>query len=133
MDELVSSQLALEASTARTGAFRHCVRHDNSGFFYNRHPQPGTVAEEDQSNFNRVYWHTLRTPQSEDQLVYERPDAKELSFSPFITDDGTYLALFVWHGTDPNNRFYYRKVDSSAPFIRLLDEADASYNFIGNS
>ncbi len=108
-------------------------QHDNSGFFYNRYPQPGTVPQEDQSNFNRVYWHALHTPQSQDQLVYERPDAKELSFSPFITDDGTYLALFVWHGTDPNNRFYYRKADSNDSFIRLLDDADASYNFIGNS
>ena len=108
-------------------------QHDNSGFFYNRYPEPGTVPEEDQSNFSRVYWHALNSPQSEDQLIYERPDAKELSFSPFITDDGTYLALIVWHGTDENNRFYYRKADSNEPFIRLLDEADASYNFIGNT
>ena len=108
-------------------------RYDNSGFFYNRFPEPGMVAEEDASNFNRVYWHTLGTPQPEDQLVYERLDAKELGFTPIITDDGKYLLLHVWHGTDPKNRIYYREVESDGPFIRLLDEADASYNFIGNS
>ncbi len=41
--------------------------------------------------------------------------------------------LHVWHGTDPENRLYYRKVDSDGPFIRLLDAADASYNLIGNN
>ena len=107
-------------------------KHDNSGFFYNRLPEPGTVPEEDQSNFSQVYWHTPGTPQSEDRLIYERPDFKELSFSPFITDDGEYLILNVWHGTDPKNRLYYRKVESDGPFVRLLDEADASYSFIGN-
>lgn len=108
-------------------------RHDNQGFFYNRLPEPGTVPEEDQSNYSRVYWHTLGTPQSEDQLIYERPEAKELSFSPIITDDGSYLVLHVWHGTDPENRLYYRSVDSDGPFVRLLDEADAAYNLIGNN
>ena len=107
-------------------------RHDNSGFFYNRLPEPGSVPEEDASNYSRVYWHTLGTPQPDDVLVYERPDFKELSFFPFITDDGAYLVLNVWHGTDPKNRLYYRPVESDGPFVRLLDEADANYSFIGN-
>jgi prolyl oligopeptidase len=96
-------------------------------------PEPGTVPEEDQSNFSQVYWHMLDTPQSEDRLMYERPDAKELSFSPFITNDGVYLMLDVWHGTEPKNRLYYREVNSDGPFIRLLDKADARYNLIGNT
>jgi prolyl oligopeptidase len=108
-------------------------RHDNQGFYYNRLPEPGTVPEEDQSNFSQVYWHTLDTPQSADRLMYERLEAKELSFSPFITNDGVYLLLDVWHGTEPKNRLYYREVLSDGPFIRLLDEADARYNLIGNS
>ncbi len=108
-------------------------RHDNTGFFYNRLPEPGTVPEEDQNNYSRVYWHTLGTQQETDTLVYERPDAKELSFSPFITDDGTYLVLYVWHGTRPQNRVYYREVDSDGSFVRLLDEADAMYHMVGNS
>ncbi len=115
-------------------------RHDNSGFYYDRLPEPGGVPEEDQSNYSRVYWHTLGTPQSADRLVFERPEAKELSFSPFTTDDGRYVVLNVWHGTDARNRIYYRSMLSNTdneatnatPFIRLLDEADASYALIGN-
>jgi prolyl oligopeptidase len=107
-------------------------KHDKSGFYYTRFPELGSVPEEDQSNFSRVYWHTLDTSQDADTLVYERPDAKELGFDPFITDDGKYLILHVWHGTDSQNRVYYREVESNAPFIRLLDDADAAYNFLGN-
>ncbi|MBL7075711.1 S9 family peptidase [candidate division KSB1 bacterium] len=107
-------------------------KHDNSGFYYNRFPEPGTVPEEDRNNYNRVYWHQLGTPQSEDPLVYERPDAKELGFDPIITEDGKHLLLYVYHGTDPKNRIYYRKVESEGPFVRLLDEADARYDPIDN-
>lgn len=107
-------------------------KHDNSGFYYTRLPEPESVPEEDQSNFSRVYWHTLNTSQDTDSLVYERPDAKELGFDPFITDDGQYLVLRVWHGTDTQNRVYYRQVESNEPFIHLLDDADAAYDFLGN-
>lgn len=103
-------------------------KHDNTGFFYNRFPEPGTVAKEDENNYNRVYWHKLGTTQSDDKLIYEDPQNKELGFSPFITDDGKYLLLYVWKGTDPKNRIYYREVNSNKPFINLLDEADASYS-----
>ena len=107
-------------------------KHDNSGFYYNRLPEPGSVPEEDQSCYSRVYWHSLGTAQEMDQLIYERPDAKELSFSPVITEDGAYLILLVWLGTDPKSRVYYREVESNGPFTRLLDDFDAAYQFIYN-
>jgi len=108
-------------------------KHDSAGFFYNRFPDPNTVPPEDQSNYNRVYWHKLGTPQSQDRLIYERPDDKELGFYPLVTEDGNFLILHVYHGTDPKNRIYYRPIESTAPFIRLLDDADARYSFIGNA
>ncbi len=107
-------------------------RHDAQGFYYSRFPDPKTVSEEDATNFNKVYLHKPGTPQSEDVLIFEQPDAKELAFNPIMTDDGNYLILNVWHGTDQQNRIYYREVDSAAPFVRLLDDADAEYTFVDN-
>lgn len=108
--------------------------HDNSGFYYNRYPAVGTVKPEDENNYNKVYFHKLGTPQSEDVLVYEGngEKEKELGFSPFITEDGKYLFLHVWVGTDPRNRLYYREVGDSGAFVKLLDGFDAKYHFIGN-
>jgi prolyl oligopeptidase len=108
-------------------------KHDSKGFVYNRFPEPNSVPPEDRNNYNRVYWHKLGIAQSQDQLIYERPDNKELGFSPFITEDGKFLILHVYHGTNPKNRVYYRPVESIGPFIRLLDKADARYDFIGNT
>ncbi|MBI4161940.1 MAG: S9 family peptidase, partial [Acidobacteria bacterium] len=107
-------------------------RHDNSGFFYNRFPEPGTVPEEDENNYQRVYWHRLGTAQSEDALVFEMPDKKEIGFAPFITEDGRYLGLYVYHGTDPRNGFYYRPVEGGGEFVRLLEHGEAQFNPIGN-
>ncbi len=107
-------------------------KHNNQGFYYNRYPEPGSVPEEDQYSYSRVYYHKLGTSQSEDLLIYEQPETKEFDFTPFITEDGKYLVLIVEHGTDPKNRIYYREVQSNGPFIKLLDKADANYTFISN-
>ena len=117
---------------------KHCKftgiawKHDGSGFFYNRFPDPATVPEEDRNTHNRVYWHQLGTPQDQDKLIFERKDDKELGFYPMISEDGKYLLLYVYRGTDPKNRIYYREVESDKDFVRLLDKADARYEPIGN-
>ncbi|MFN8531977.1 MAG: prolyl oligopeptidase family serine peptidase [Dehalococcoidia bacterium] len=105
-------------------------RHDSTGFFYSRYPEPGTVPPEDESHFNRVFWHALGESQEQDALVYQRPDDKELGFDPAVTDDGRYLVLNIWHGTDPKNRIAYRDLSADGPVVRLLDEADAAYSVV---
>lgn len=110
----------------------------DAGFFYNRLPEPGTVPAGDEALYSRVCWHTLGMPQERDVLVYERPDAKELRFSPHVTDDGRYLILYVSHGTATQNRIYYRELDDTereggpSAFVRLLDAEDANYRPIDN-
>jgi prolyl oligopeptidase len=81
---------------------------------------------------SQIYFHRVGSAQADDVLVFERPDQKELGFIPIMTDDGAYLILHVWHGAINRNRIYYRPMDSSGDFIRLLDQADAEYDFIGN-
>jgi len=106
--------------------------HDGSGFYYSRYPEPGTVTKEDETKHHRVYFHKLETPQSEDELIYENSHDKELSFYPFITDDGKYICLHVVHGCINKNRVYFRKTERREPFIHLIDTPDADYRFIDN-
>lgn len=105
---------------------------DSRGFYYNRYPDSASMPDADLTYYNSVYWHQLDTDQSQDVLIYERPDEKDFDFWPMISDDGQYLALNVYLGTDRRNRFYYRPLESQGDFIRLLDTADAHYQFLGN-
>src|SRR6185436_16061183 len=65
--------------------------------------------------------------------VYHRPDQKEWGFSGSVTDDGRYLGIMVWHGTDTRNRFYYKDLESpNNPVVQMLDAFDADYSFVDN-
>ena len=110
---------------------------DGAGFFYSRYPQPGDKALTDVNRFQRLYYHRLGSDQAEDVLVYERADQPDWGFGADVTDDGRYAVLSVWLGTYRRNRLYYLDLkDARHPrvkgeVVRLLDEFDASYAFIG--
>ncbi|MBD2482428.1 prolyl oligopeptidase family protein [Planktothrix sp. FACHB-1365] len=106
--------------------------HDHQGFFYSRYdePQEGKPLEET-NYFQKLYYHRLGTPQSEDALIYERPDHKEWGFNGFLTEDGKYLIISVWQGTEPKNLVFYQDLTQlNSPVIELISEFKASYRFI---
>lgn len=112
--------------------FTNMAWRQDEGFYYSRYPKPGTVPPEDEVNFSQVYWHKLGQPQSEDILVFERTDAKELSFSPFLGADQEYLFIYVSHGTDSRNGLYYQELGEESAIVRLIEPGEASYRFLGN-
>jgi prolyl oligopeptidase len=105
---------------------------DGSGFFYSRYDKPDEKLRSQVYN-HKLFFHQLGTPQSQDKLIYQRPDQKEWLFNAEVTDDGHYLIITVQRGTDPKNRIFYKDlVDPNSEVIELLDKADAEYNFLGN-
>lgn len=106
---------------------------DGKGFFYSRYDEPKGDQLKAINYFQKVYFHKLGTPQAEDVLVYERPDQKDWLFGANVTEDGNYLIITVFQGTDTKNRVYYKDLKKGdASVVKLLDEFDAAYNFVGN-
>lgn len=107
---------------------------DDKGFYYSRYDEPKRdTAMRDANYFQKLYYHRLGTTQSEDLLIYERPDNKELGFNGAVTDDGHYLIITVWQGTSPKNRLYYKDLaHPDSQVVKLLDDFDAQYEFVDN-
>jgi prolyl oligopeptidase len=108
--------------------------HDHKGFFYSRYDEPNKKTKlEDVNYYQKLYYHRLGTPQSEDVLIYHRPDQKEWGFSGDVTEDGRYLIISVWLGTDPKNLVFYKDLTNpNAEVIELVNQFEADYSFIDN-
>jgi prolyl oligopeptidase len=107
---------------------------DGKGFFYSRYPEPDEKTKLAGQNFyHKLYYHKVGTSQSEDKLIYERPDHKEWGFGGEVTEDGMYLIINVWKDTDPRNLIFYKdltKQDSRV--VELISEFENDYRFLGN-
>ncbi|MEM6613468.1 MAG: prolyl oligopeptidase family serine peptidase [Cyanobacteria bacterium P01_C01_bin.72] len=105
---------------------------DNQGFFYSRYDEPNEQTKlEDVNYYQKLYYHRLGTTQAEDTLIYHRPDQKEWGFSAGVTEDGKYLIISVWLGTDSKNLVFYRNLaQPDSEVVELINEFEASYGVI---
>ncbi len=108
--------------------------HDNSGFFYSRYDEPEQGEELSGTNyFQKLYFHKIGTPQSADQLIYQREDKKQWGFGGYVTEDGNYLIISVWKGSDRKNQLFYKDLrQDNAEVVELISGFNADYDFIGN-
>jgi prolyl oligopeptidase len=108
--------------------------HDHQGFFYSRYDEPNEKTKlEDVNYYQKLYYHQLGTPQSEDILIYHRPEQKEWGFGGSVTEDGKYLIISVWLGTDSKNLVFYKDLTNpQGEVIELINKFEADYSFIGN-
>ena len=107
---------------------------DNRGFYYSRYDEPTEAEKLTRVNyFQKLYYHRIGTPQSEDKLVYQRTDHKDWGFGGYVTEDGRYLIIHVSQGTAPQNRLFYKDLTQpDSAVVELLNEFDASYDFVDN-
>src|SRR5688572_8298941 len=88
--------------------------HDSQGFFYSRYPEPPKhkVLEAALSS-QAVYYHRLGTPQSDDRLIYQRTDHAAWIVNAQVSDDGRYVFLTTYRGSDNNNQLHF--IDLGSP------------------
>ena len=107
---------------------------DSKGFYYSRYDEPPAGKKFTGANYyQKLYYHRLGEPQEKDTLVYKRDDEKEWGFDGRVTDDGRYLIISVWRGTERKNQVFYQDLQASdASVVELLAGFDAQYEFIDN-
>lgn len=107
---------------------------DGKGVFYSRFPEADDKSKLSAVNYNqKLYYHRLGTAQTEDQLIYERPDDKEMGIGGSVTEDGKWLIINVTKGTSPMNMVFYKDLSKpDSKVMPLVDRFEADYSFIGN-
>jgi len=107
---------------------------DSKGFYYSRYDEPPPGQQyTGQNYYQKLYYHRLGQPQDQDTLVYERKDQKEWGFDGEVTEDGRYLIIGVWRGTEQKNLIFYQDLQTpGSPVVELIPQFEADYSFLGN-
>jgi len=104
---------------------------DSSGFYYSRYPMRADGSYDDSLQVS-VYHHRVGTAQSADELIYSITDHATRTPYATLTEDGRYLVMGIFDGYQSNGIYYRDMQDPSGTVVRLLDDWDAIYNFLGN-
>lgn len=107
---------------------------DNQGFFYSRYDEPDAEQKFQGLNLGqKIYYHKVGQTQAEDQLVYQDAENPTYGFIPTVTEDGNFLVVTVWQGTDDRYRILYRDLQGDAKELKvLIDDFSNEYSFLGN-
>jgi prolyl oligopeptidase len=117
--------------------------HDDRGFFYSRFAEPpgGEKAIRHAVANQKVYYHRLGAPQSDDRLVYSKPGLPNAYVTAGFVQrgfckDGRYLFVSVDNGWSANELYYAdlrssRNPNLAARIEPLYSKDDAAYRPIG--
>ena len=101
---------------------------DNSGFYYGRHPKPGTVPPGEE-NYNRhLFYHKLGTDPKDDPKVFGEGRPREQSYGTSLSDDGKYLLLVVSHGWNKTDLYFRDETASFQEFKPIIEGQDAIFH-----
>lgn len=80
---------------------------DNRGFFYSRYPAPavdaGTGKTFSKLEYQRLYYHRVGTPQSEDRIIFENKGEPKWFARGGTTEDGRYVYIYIDRGSSTEN------------------------------
>ena len=119
-------------------------KEDASGFFYSGYEAPAgggsAEAKSDETkedlkgvtDAQKIRFHALGTPQTDDVLVYERPDDKELYLHAQVTDDGRYLLLYAIKGHAYELAVRDLRAGPGAKPVVIAKGLDAEYTAAGS-
>jgi prolyl oligopeptidase len=107
---------------------------DDKGFFYSRFPAVEAGKAYQSLNRNqKVYYHRLGTPQSDDPVVYQSADHPEWNHDADVSEDGRYLIISTTSGTASRNQVHIKDLqDSYAMPVTIVDKIENDYSFVGN-
>jgi prolyl oligopeptidase len=107
---------------------------DGNGFYYGRYPEPASGdAYEAKTEGQKLFFHELNTPQSDDSLIFARSDDPEIGFQSMLSDDGRYLFIHGWKGTAEKNLLYVKDLrEPDATIQPVIDTFESSYQVVGN-
>ena len=107
----------------------------DEGFYYNGHSKPTDEATKFSASteFQKVFYHKIGTPQSSDILIYEDKDHPRRFVSPMITKDERYLILNISEGTDGNELKVKDLKNPKAEFQTLIKGFNTNASIVETS
>jgi len=104
----------------------------NEGFYYSGYDKPKVEENKfsEKTQFQKIFYHELGTPQENDKLIYEDTEHPLRYKGISMSDDERYLILTESEGTDGNQISYMNLAKGDEKFTILLKGFKYNYSVL---
>ena len=105
----------------------------NEGFYYSSYDKPKEgSALSGLTQYHKLYFHKLGTPQKEDQLVFGGDKTKRRYIGAGLTEDERFLVISAANTTSGNELYIQDLTKVNSPIITVVDNFEKEHNVVAN-
>ncbi|MFQ3212898.1 MAG: prolyl oligopeptidase [Marivirga sp.] len=102
----------------------------NEGFYYSSYDKPKGSELSAKTQQHKLYFHTLGTPQSEDELVFGGEETPRRYIGGSVSEDGNYLFVSASESTSGNELYMKRLDKPNSGFVPIATGFESESNVI---
>ena len=104
----------------------------NEGFYYSSYDKPTGSKLSAKTQYHKLYYHKLGTPQSEDRLVFGGEKTPRRYVGGYLTEDERFLVVTAATSTTGNELYIQDLRDPKGKLITVVDNFDTENYVLAN-
>jgi len=103
----------------------------NEGFYYSSYDKPKEgSALSGLTQYHKLYFHKLGTPQTDDQLVFGGDKTKRRYIGASLTEDERFLVISAANTTSGNELYIQDLSKANSPIVNIVNNFEKEYDII---
>ena len=103
----------------------------SEGFYYSSYDKPKEgSALSGKTQYHKLFYHKLGTPQSADQLVFGGEKTPRRYIGAFVTEDQQYLIITAAVSTSGNELYIKSLKDKNSPIVQVVDNFEKEHQVV---
>lgn len=104
----------------------------NEGFYYSSYDKPKGSELSSKTQYHKLYYHKLGTPQKSDQMVFGGEATPRRYINGGLTEDERYLVINAAVNTSGNELYIQDLKDKNSKLITIVGNTENNHNVIDN-
>jgi prolyl oligopeptidase len=102
----------------------------NDGFYYSSYDKPKGSQLSDKTQYHKLYYHKLGTPQSQDKLIFGGESTPRRYIGGGVTEDEQFLVISAANATYGNELYIQDLTKSGAPIVPVVTGYEHEQNIV---
>ncbi len=104
----------------------------NEGFYYSTYDKPKGSQLSEKTQFHKLYYHKLGTPQSSDVMIFGGEKTPRRYIGAYLTEDERFLVITASTSTTGNELYMQDLKDPKGKIVTVVDNFDKDHYVVDN-